>query len=50
VEQLGELAEKLKGEASPVEAAAPWLRSMSSSSHQKGLSAALALAARPIRS
>ena len=46
VEQLGELAEKLKGEASPVEALRLWLRSnVEFVATKKGMSAALALAA-----
>jgi AcrR family transcriptional regulator len=46
VEQLGELAEELKGEASPVEALRLWLRSnVEFVATKKGMSAALALAA-----
>jgi AcrR family transcriptional regulator len=46
VEQLGELAEELKGEASPVEALRFWLRSnVEFVATKKGMSAALALAA-----
>jgi AcrR family transcriptional regulator len=46
VEQLGELAEQLKGEASPVEALRRWLRSnVEFVATKKGMSAALALAA-----
>jgi AcrR family transcriptional regulator len=46
VEQLGELAEQLKGEASPVEALRLWLRSnVEFVATKKGMSAALALAA-----
>ena len=45
VEQLGELAEQLKGEASPVEALRRWLRSIVEFvATKKGMSAALALA------
>jgi len=46
VEQLGELAEELKSEASPVEALRRWLRSnVEFVATKKGMSAALALAA-----
>jgi AcrR family transcriptional regulator len=46
VEQLGELAEQLKSEASPVEALRRWLRSnVEFVATKKGMSAALALAA-----
>jgi AcrR family transcriptional regulator len=46
VEQLSELAEELKGEASPVEALRLWLRSnVEFVATKKGMSAALALAA-----
>jgi AcrR family transcriptional regulator len=46
VEQLGELAEELKGEASPVEALRRWLRcNVEFVATKKGMSAALALAA-----
>jgi AcrR family transcriptional regulator len=46
VEQLSELAEELKGEASPVEALRRWLRSnVEFVATKKGMSAALALAA-----
>src|SRR5437667_2668758 len=46
VEQLGELAEQLKGESSPVEALRLWLRSnVEFVATKKGMSAALALAA-----
>ena len=46
VEQLGELADELKGEASPVEALRLWLRSnVEFVATKKGMSAALALAA-----
>jgi AcrR family transcriptional regulator len=46
VEQLGELAEELKGESSPVEALRLWLRSnVEFVATKKGMSAALALAA-----
>jgi AcrR family transcriptional regulator len=45
VEQLGELAEQLKGEASPVEALRRWLRSnVEFVATKKGMMAALALA------
>src|ERR1700744_6303645 len=48
VEQLGELAEQLKGEASPVEALRQWLRSnVEFVATKKGMTAALALAAAP---
>jgi AcrR family transcriptional regulator len=48
VEQLGELAEQLKGEASPVEALRKWLRSnVEFVATKKGMTAALALAAAP---
>src|SRR6201987_4649303 len=47
-EQLGELAEQLKGEASPVEALRKWLRSnVEFVATKKGMTAALALAAAP---
>jgi AcrR family transcriptional regulator len=46
VEQLGELAEQLKSEASPVDALRRWLRSnVEFVATKKGMSAALALAA-----
>jgi AcrR family transcriptional regulator len=46
VEQLGELAEELKSEASPVEALRRWLRcNVEFVATKKGMSAALALAA-----
>ena len=46
VEQLGELAEQLKGEAAPVEALRRWLRSnVEFVATKKGMVAALALAA-----
>jgi len=46
VQQLGELAEELKGEAKPVEALRRWLRSnVEFVATKKGMSAALALAA-----
>jgi AcrR family transcriptional regulator len=46
VEQLGDLAEQLKGEAAPVEALRRWLRSnVEFVATKKGMSAALALAA-----
>jgi AcrR family transcriptional regulator len=46
VEQLSELAEELKGDASPVEALRRWLRSnVEFVATKKGMSAALALAA-----
>jgi AcrR family transcriptional regulator len=46
VEQLGELAEQLKGEAEPVEALRRWLRSnVEFVATKKGMAAALALAA-----
>jgi AcrR family transcriptional regulator len=46
VEQLGELAEQLKGEAAPVDALRRWLRSnVEFVATKKGMSAALALAA-----
>src|SRR5580693_7564823 len=46
IEQLGELAEQLKGEAEPVEALRRWLRSnVEFVATKKGMSAALALAA-----
>jgi AcrR family transcriptional regulator len=45
VQQLGELAEQLKGEAAPVEALRRWLRSnVEFVATKKGMSAALALA------
>jgi AcrR family transcriptional regulator len=45
VEQLGELAEQLKGEAAPVDALRRWLRSnVEFVATKKGMSAALALA------
>jgi AcrR family transcriptional regulator len=45
VQQLGELAEQLKGEASPVDALRRWLRSnVEFVATKKGMSAALALA------
>src|SRR6202140_114794 len=45
VQQLGELAEQLKGEAAPVEALPRWLRSnVEFVATKKGMSAALALA------
>jgi AcrR family transcriptional regulator len=45
VDELGELAEKLKGEADPVEALRRWLRSnVAFVATKKGMSAALALA------
>jgi len=48
VEQLGELAEQLKGEASPVEALRKWLRSnVEFVATKKGMAAALTLAAAP---
>jgi AcrR family transcriptional regulator len=48
VEQLGELAETLKGEASPVDALRRWLRAnVDFVSTKKGMAAALALAAGP---
>jgi AcrR family transcriptional regulator len=48
VEQLGELAEALKGEASPVDALRRWLRSnVEFVATKKGMAAALALAAGP---
>ena len=48
VEQLGELAEELKGEAAPVEALRRWLRSnVEFVATKKGMAAALALAAGP---
>jgi AcrR family transcriptional regulator len=46
VEQLGELAEQLKGEAAPVDALRRWLRSnVELVATKKGMAAALALAA-----
>jgi AcrR family transcriptional regulator len=48
VEQLGELAEDLKGEASPVDALRRWLRAnVEFVATKKGMAAALALAAGP---
>jgi AcrR family transcriptional regulator len=48
VEQLGELAEELKGEAAPVDALRRWLRSnVEFVATKKGMAAALALAAGP---
>src|SRR5580692_1532834 len=48
VEQLGELADELKSEASPVEALRRWLRSnVEFVATKKGMAAALALAAGP---
>jgi AcrR family transcriptional regulator len=48
VEQLGELAEELKGEAAPVEALRRWLRSnVEFVATKKGMATALALAAGP---
>jgi AcrR family transcriptional regulator len=48
VEQLGELAEQLKADASPVEALRKWLRAnVEFVATKKGMAAALALAAQP---
>jgi AcrR family transcriptional regulator len=48
VEQLGELAEELKGEAAPLEALRRWLRSnVEFVATKKGMATALALAAGP---
>src|SRR5215470_12179277 len=48
VEQLGELAEDLKGEASPVDALRRWMRAnVEFVATKKGMAAALALAAGP---